>query len=84
MLSLPSLVYFYLASPFAVLAVFLSDRNDGYLAFALGARPLLVMAAVRLLRDPDDPWHRLMRAMPGVLHFGVGVVSVGDLLGQSP
>ena len=60
MTSLPSLAYFIAAWPFAAIAVHFSDRDDAYLTLALFSGPLLVMAGVRMLRDPDDPWLRLM------------------------
>lgn len=64
MRTLPSLAYFFAAAPFAALAVHFSSTDKAFLAFGLLAGPLLCMAGTRLFRDPDDPWLRLMRAMP--------------------
>ena len=64
MRSLPSLAYFFAAAPFAALAVHFSSTDKAFLALGLLAGPLLCMAGARLVRNPDDPWIRLMRAMP--------------------
>jgi hypothetical protein len=66
MRTLPSLAYFFAAAPFAALAVHFSSTDKAFLALGLLAGPLLCMAGTRLVRDADDPWIRLMRAMP---HF---------------
>ena len=63
----PSLAYFFAAAPFAALAVHFSSTNNAFLSLGLLAGSLLCMAGVRVLRDPADPWIRVMRAMPRFL-----------------
>ncbi len=58
------MAYFFVAWVFGALAVALATIDDGFMAFAVIAGPLMIAAGIRIFRDPNDPWNRIMAGMP--------------------